>query len=69
VAGSVGAGSGKWLLGLVEIALSLGLNFILFMLAFRILTDRGPVMGKCQARRHRRRRRVGDPAGGRRGTT
>jgi YihY family inner membrane protein len=37
-AGSVGAGSGSWLLGVVGIVLSLVLNFILFMLAFRILT-------------------------------
>src|SRR5204862_6303219 len=30
-AGSVGAGSGSWLLGVLAIALSLALNFVLFM--------------------------------------
>jgi YihY family inner membrane protein len=37
-AGSVAAGSGSWLFGIVGIALSLALNFVLFLLAFRILT-------------------------------
>lgn len=37
-AGSVGAGSGSWLLGAVGILVSLMLNYVLFMLAFRILT-------------------------------
>jgi len=37
-AGSVGAGSDNWLFGILGIAISLLLNFILFMLAFRILT-------------------------------
>jgi YihY family inner membrane protein len=37
-AGTVGAGSGSWLLGAVGIGVALVLNFVLFMLAFRILT-------------------------------
>ena|SRR5215216_1353130 len=37
-AGNVGAGSSSWLLRVVGIALSRVLNFVLFMLAFRILT-------------------------------
>jgi YihY family inner membrane protein len=37
-AGSVGAGSDNWLFGILGVAISLVLNFILFMLAFRILT-------------------------------
>jgi YihY family inner membrane protein len=37
-AGSVGAGSDNWTFGVLGIAISLWLNFILFMLAFRILT-------------------------------
>jgi len=37
-AGSVGAGSDNWLFGILGVAISLLLNFILFMLAFRILT-------------------------------
>jgi len=37
-AGGVGAGSSNWLLGILGIAISLVLNFALFMLAFRILT-------------------------------
>jgi YihY family inner membrane protein len=37
-AGSVGAGSDSWTLGVVGVAISLALNFLLFMLAFRILT-------------------------------
>ena len=37
-AGSVGAGSDNWVFGIVGIAISLLLNFVLFMLAFRILT-------------------------------
>jgi YihY family inner membrane protein len=37
-AGSVGAGSDTWLFGILGVAISLLLNFILFMLAFRILT-------------------------------
>ena len=35
-AGSVGAGSDNWLFGILGVAISLLLNFILFMLAFRI---------------------------------
>ncbi|MGH2527958.1 MAG: YihY/virulence factor BrkB family protein, partial [Actinomycetota bacterium] len=38
VAGGVGAGSSNWLWGILGIAISLVLNFALFMLAFRILT-------------------------------
>jgi YihY family inner membrane protein len=37
-AGAVGAGSGNWLMGVVGLAVSLGLNLVLFLLAFRILT-------------------------------
>jgi len=37
-AGSVGAGSDSWLLAIVGIALSVALNLVLFLLAFRILT-------------------------------
>src|SRR5215211_2633879 len=37
-AGSVGAGSDIWLLGLAGIATSVVLNLVLFLLAFRILT-------------------------------
>ncbi len=37
-AGGVGAGSSDWLFGILGIAISLVLNFALFMLAFRILT-------------------------------
>jgi uncharacterized BrkB/YihY/UPF0761 family membrane protein len=37
-AGSVGAGSDSWLLAIVGITLSVALNLILFLLAFRILT-------------------------------
>jgi YihY family inner membrane protein len=37
-AGAVGAGSGNRLLGVLGLALSLGLNLVLFLLAFRILT-------------------------------
>jgi YihY family inner membrane protein len=37
-AGAVGAGSGSWLLGIAGIAISLLLNFLLFLMAFRILT-------------------------------
>ena len=37
-AGGVGAGSSNWLLGILGIAISLVLNFALFILAFRILT-------------------------------
>src|SRR4029450_8613161 len=37
-AGSVGAGSDNWLFGILGVAISLLLNFILFMLAFPILT-------------------------------
>jgi len=37
-AGSVGAGSDSWLLGLAGIATSVVLNLVLFLLAFRILT-------------------------------
>lgn len=37
-AGSVGAGSSSWLWGVLGIAISLVMNFALFLLAFRILT-------------------------------
>lgn len=37
-AGSVGAGSSNWVWGILGIAVSLVMNFALFMLAFRILT-------------------------------
>lgn len=37
-AGSVGGGSDSWLLGITGIAMSIVLNLILFLLAFRILT-------------------------------
>lgn len=37
-AGSVGAGSDNWLFGIAGITLSIVLNLILFLLAFRILT-------------------------------
>ena len=37
-AGSVGAGSDSWALAVLGVAISLLLNFVLFMLAFRILT-------------------------------
>ncbi len=40
-AGSVGAGSSDWLRGILGIAISLVMNFALFMLAFRILTTEG----------------------------
>ena len=49
-AGSVGAGSDNWLFGIFEIAISLLLNFILFMLAFRILRRRmfpGPTYARA----------------------
>jgi YihY family inner membrane protein len=38
IAGSFGTGSGHWWLAVIGIAVSLLLNFILFLLAFRILT-------------------------------
>ena len=37
-AGSVGAGGDSWLLGIAGIAISVMLNLIMFLLAFRILT-------------------------------
>jgi YihY family inner membrane protein len=44
-AGSVGAGSGNWLLGIVGVVMSLALNLILFLLAFRILTTEDVTWG------------------------
>src|SRR5215204_3099096 len=38
-AGSVGGGSDSWLLGILGIAMSVVLNLVLFLLAFRILTS------------------------------
>ena len=38
-AGSVGTGSDSWALGIVGVAISLLLNLVLFLLAFRILTS------------------------------
>ena len=37
-AGSVGAGSNSWWLAVIGVVISLVLNFVLFMLAFRVLT-------------------------------
>jgi YihY family inner membrane protein len=37
-AGAVGAGSGNWLMGVLGLVVSLALNLVLFLLAFRILT-------------------------------
>jgi uncharacterized BrkB/YihY/UPF0761 family membrane protein len=44
-AGSVGAGSDNWLLGILGIAMSIVLNLILFLLAFRILTSEDVTWG------------------------
>ncbi len=44
-AGSVGAGSDNWLLGILGIAISVALNLILFLLAFRILTTEDVTWG------------------------
>jgi YihY family inner membrane protein len=44
-AGSVGAGSDSWLLGIAGIAISVVLNLILFLLAFRILTTEDVTWG------------------------
>lgn len=44
-AGSVGAGSDNWPLGILGIALSVVLNLVLFLLAFRILTTEDVTWG------------------------
>jgi YihY family inner membrane protein len=44
-AGSVGAGSDSWLLGIAGIAISVALNLVLFLLAFRILTTEDVTWG------------------------
>jgi YihY family inner membrane protein len=44
-AGSVGAGSDSWLLGIAGIAISVVLNLVLFLLAFRILTTEDVTWG------------------------
>ena len=44
-AGSVGAGSDSWLLGIAGIAISVLLNLVLFLLAFRILTTEDVALG------------------------
>ena len=44
-AGSVGAGSDSWLLGIAGIAISVVLNLVLFLLAFRILTTEDVAWG------------------------
>jgi YihY family inner membrane protein len=44
-AGSVGAGSDSWLLGIAGIAISVLLNLVLFLLAFRILTTEDVAWG------------------------
>jgi YihY family inner membrane protein len=44
-AGSVGAGSDSWLLGILGIAMSAVLNLVLFLLAFRILTTEDVTWG------------------------
>ena len=44
-AGSVGAGSDSWLLGIAGIAISVLLNLVLFLLAFRILTTEDVTWG------------------------
>ena len=44
-AGSVGAGSDSWLLGIAGIAISVPLNLVLFLLAFRILTTEDVTWG------------------------
>jgi YihY family inner membrane protein len=44
-AGSVGVGSDNWVLGIIGIAISVMLNLILFLLAFRILTTENVTWG------------------------
>ena len=44
-AGSVGAGSDSWLLGIAGITISVALNLVLFLLAFRILTTEDVTWG------------------------
>jgi inner membrane protein YhjD len=44
-AGSVGAGSDSWLLGIAGIAISVMLNLVLFLLAFRIMTTEDVTWG------------------------
>ncbi len=44
-AGSVGAGSDSWLLGIAGTAISVVLNLVLFLLAFRILTTEDVTWG------------------------
>jgi len=44
-AGSVGGGSDSWLLGILGIAMSVVLNLVLFLLAFRILTSEDVTWG------------------------
>jgi YihY family inner membrane protein len=44
-AGSVGAGSDNWILGIIGVAMSVVLNLILFLLAFRILTTEDVTWG------------------------
>lgn len=44
-AGSVGGGSDSWLLGIFGIAISVVLNLVLFLLAFRILTSEDVTWG------------------------
>jgi YihY family inner membrane protein len=44
-AGSVGGGSDSWLLGIFGIAMSVVLNLVLFLLAFRILTSEDVTWG------------------------
>jgi YihY family inner membrane protein len=44
-AGSVGSGSDSWLLGIAGIAISIMLNMIMFLLAFRILTTENVTWG------------------------
>jgi YihY family inner membrane protein len=44
-AGSVGAGSDSWLLGIAGIAISVLLNLVLFLVAFRILTTEDVAWG------------------------
>jgi YihY family inner membrane protein len=44
-AGSIGAGSDSWLVGIAGIAISIVLNLVLFLLAFRILTTENVTWG------------------------
>jgi uncharacterized BrkB/YihY/UPF0761 family membrane protein len=44
-AGSVGGGSDDWLVGILGIAMSVVLNLVLFLLAFRILTTEDVTWG------------------------